>query len=88
MPLVSMGILIALVVVIIQFVNRGILKPLSLVEKATEKVAKESFTPILYDKEKQDEITRLIASFNKMVNELESRQEQLVQSRKLASGLL
>ena len=54
-------------------------------ENATEKVAKQSFTPISYDKDKQDEITRLIASFNKMATELESRQEQLIQSRKLAS---
>jgi two-component system NtrC family sensor kinase len=84
-PLACVGGLIVLVAVIFRFVNRGILKPLSMVEEATEKVAKESFTPIIYDKEKRDEITRLIASFNKMVEELGSRQEQLVQSRKLAS---
>ncbi len=84
-PLACMGALVILALVVFRFVNRGILKPLSLVEEATEKVARESFTPIIYDKEKQDEITRLIASFNKMVDELESRQEQLVQSRKLAS---
>ncbi len=84
-PLVSLAILVVLVIVIFRLVTTGILKPLSLVESATEKVAKNSFTPISYDKEKQDEITRLIASFNKMVDELESRQEQLIQSRKLAS---
>lgn len=84
-PLVCMVTLFILFLVIFRFVNRGILKPLSMVEKATEKVARDSFTPIIYDKEKEDEITRLIASFNKMVDELESRQEQLVQSRKLAS---
>ena len=84
-PLVCIVSLFILFLVIFRFVNSGILKPLSIVEKATEQVARESFTPITYDKEKQDEITRLIASFNKMVDELESRQEQLVQSRKLAS---
>lgn len=84
-PLASIGFLIVLVLVIFLLVTTGILKPLSLVENATEKVAKNSFTPISYDKDKQDEITRLIASFNKMVAELDSRQEQLVQSRKLAS---
>jgi two-component system NtrC family sensor kinase len=84
-PLASIGFLIVLVLVIFLFVTTGILKPLSLVENATEKVAKDSFTPISYDKNKQDEITHLIASFNKMVAELDSRQEQLVQSRKLAS---
>ena len=84
-PLASFLFLIVLIVVIFRFVTTGILKPLSLVEDATEKVAKESFSPILYDPDRQDEITRLIASFNKMVAELDSRQEQLVQSRKLAS---
>ena len=84
-PLLCMAALFILFLVIFRFVNSGILKPLSIVEKATEQVARESFSPITYDKEKQDEITRLIASFNKMVDELESRQEQLVQSRKLAS---
>ena len=84
-PLACIGVLIILTVVIFRFVNSGILKPLSIIERATENVAKESFAPIIYNKEKQDEITRLIASFNKMVDELESRQEQLIQSRKLAS---
>lgn len=84
-PLLSIGFLILLAVVVFRFLTRGILKPLSLVESATEKVARQAFTPIPYGKDKQDEITRLIASFNKMVAELDSRQEQLIQSRKLAS---
>jgi two-component system, NtrC family, sensor kinase len=84
-PLASIACLVLLVVIIFRFVTTGILKPLSLVESATEKVAKESFTPIAFDKDRKDEITRLIASFNRMVDELDSRQEQLVQSRKLAS---
>jgi two-component system NtrC family sensor kinase len=84
-PLISIASLLVLIIVIFRFVTTGILKPLSLVERATKKVAKDSFTPISYDKDKQDEITHLIASFNKMADELESRQEQLIQSRKLAS---
>ncbi len=84
-PLAVMGIFIVLILVIFRIVNRDILGPLKLVKIAIEEVAKETFTPIHYDTEKQDEITRLIASFNKMVDELESRQEQLLQSRKLAS---
>ncbi len=84
-PLASIASLLVLILVIFRFMTSGILKPLSLVKSATQKVAKDSFTPIAYDKSKQDEITLLIASFNKMVDELESRQEQLIQSRKLAS---
>ena len=84
-PLASIVFLIVLAFVISRFVTRGILKPLLLLESATEKVAREAFKPIPYEKERRDEITRLIASFNRMVAELDSRQEQLIQSRKLAS---
>jgi two-component system NtrC family sensor kinase len=84
-PLAIIGFLIVLAFVIFRFLTMEVLKPLLLLEDATEKVARESFRPIPYGKDKQDEIARLIASFNKMVVELDSRQEQLVQSRKLAS---
>ena len=84
-PLASMVAFVLLIIVVFQFVNRGILKPLSLLEHATEEVIKDTFTPISYPAEKKDEISRLIGAFNKMAQELESRQEQLLQSRKLAS---
>ena len=84
-PLASIVFLIVLAFVIFRFVTTGILKPLLLLESATEKVAREAFKPIPYEKDRKDEIASLIASFNKMVAELDSRQEQLVQSRKLAS---
>lgn len=84
-PLGSIAFLFALAFVIFRFLTTGILKPLLLLESATEKVAREAFRPIPYQKDRKDEITSLIASFNRMVAELDSRQEQLVQSRKLAS---
>ncbi len=84
-PLASIGFLLALAVAVFRFLTQSILKPLAMLEDATEKVAKESFTPIPYGRDNKDEIARLIHSFNKMVAEIDSRQEQLVQSRKLAS---
>ena len=84
-PLGSIAFLFVLAFVIFRFLTTGILKPLLLLESATEKVAREAFRPIPYQKDRKDEITSLIASFNRMVAELDSRQEQLVQSRKLAS---
>lgn len=85
MPLAFLGSFVVLIIVIFLLVNRGILRPLALVERATEAVAKEKFTPIAYGADRNDEISRLIAGFNKMAEELESRQEQLLQSRKMAS---
>ena len=84
-PLLSMSFFLVFVLLIFQFVNHGILRPLSLLEKATEEVAKDTFKPITYPGNGEDEISRLIAGFNRMAQELESRQEQLLQSRKLAS---
>jgi two-component system NtrC family sensor kinase len=84
-PFASLAGFIALIVLVFHLVNRGILRPLLLVRRATEQVAKDTFTPIQYQEEKKDEISRLIAAFNRMAQELESRQEQLLQSRKLAS---
>jgi len=84
-PFASLAAFIILIVVVFHLVNRGILRPLLLVRRATEQVARDSFVPIQYQEGKKDEISRLIAAFNRMAQELESRQEQLLQSRKLAS---
>ncbi|MBW2095449.1 MAG: HAMP domain-containing protein [Deltaproteobacteria bacterium] len=84
-PLGSLAAFVLLIIVVFQLVNRGILKCLSVVEQATKEVAKEKFTPILSYTDRKDEISRLIVAFNKMAQELESRQEQLLQSRKMAS---
>lgn len=85
-PLAFVGIFIGVVIVLFQFVNRGILKPLAVVQSATQQVAKGSFEPILSDKTKgRDEISALIEAFNKMADEIRSGQEQLLQSRKMAS---
>ena len=74
-----------LVGIVLHLLTQGILKPLSLVRKATDEVAKGTFKPIVFPENRRDEITLLIRAFNKMAEELHSRQEQLLQSRKLAS---
>jgi len=74
-----------LVGIVFHLLTHGILKPLSLVRKATDEVANGTFKPIVFPEGRRDEITMLIKAFNKMAEELHSRQEQLLQSRKLAS---
>ncbi len=71
--------------IVLHLLTQGILKPLSLVRKATNEVANGTFKPIIFPENRRDEITLLIKAFNKMAEELHSRQEQLLQSRKLAS---
>lgn len=64
---------------------RSLLERIAFIHEATKSVSKGSFQPIQYNKPEQDEITDLIHAFNKMASELDIRQEQLIQSRKLAS---
>jgi signal transduction histidine kinase len=56
-----------------------------LLKKATEEAAKGTFTPIVHSLEKETEVDRLIEAFNEMAKRLEAKQEQLLQSRKMAS---
>jgi two-component system NtrC family sensor kinase len=77
--------LVLLIALIFQLVVKNILKPLALIQHTTEDVAKGNYTPIPYEEGRRDEISELIAAFNKMAGEIESRQEEVVQSRKIAA---
>ena len=63
---------------------RSILSRLSTLKKATKDLAAGEFKPIPTLRE-PDEITNLILNFNQMVEALEEKQEQLIQSKKMAS---
>ncbi len=84
-PLAFLGSFVVFVVLIFKLVANGILKPLALLQQATEEAAKGTFTPIEYSSEKETEVDRLIGAFNEMAKRLEAKQEQLLQSRKMAS---
>ncbi len=85
MPLAYMGGFVILIILLFQSLARSILNRIAFVQKATEEVARGNFTPIANPARTRDEVTELIDAFNKMAAELESRWEQLVESRKLAS---
>ncbi len=84
-PLAFATSLVLLIALIFQLVVKNILKPLALIQQTTEDVAKGNYTPIPYEAGRKDEISELIAAFNKMAGEIESRQEEVVQSRKIAA---
>ena len=64
---------------------KSALKRIASLHDATQNVLKGSFHPIDFNNPEQDEITDLISAFNNMASELDNRQEQLIQSKKLAS---
>ncbi len=84
-PVVFLVSFIVFVVLILQLISKGILKPVALMQQATEEAARGTFKPIVYESEREDEVTHLIETFNEMAKQLETKQEQLLQSRKMAS---
>jgi signal transduction histidine kinase len=63
---------------------RSILNRLSSLKQATKSLAAGEFRPIPTS-DSLDEITKLILNFNQMGEALEKKQEQLIQSKKMAS---
>ena len=82
--LLSILVALLLVIIIIVFVTKKVIAPLKLVEDASRAIGQGKFTP-LQIANTHDEIQRVIMAFNSMVRELETRQNQLVQARKLSS---
>lgn len=85
LPLASLAVFLVLMVVVYRLVSRKMLVPLVEIRKTTERVAQGDFSPIEYECVGGDEICQLIHAFNSMAKELETNQEALVQSRKIAA---
>ena len=84
-PIVFSGIFLIIFMVILRIVRKDIFEPLSLLRGATENISSGIFEPIKYGGQKCDEVSLCLTAFNKMTHEIETRQAQLVQSRKMAS---
>ena len=65
-------------------VSRKILRPLRVIESTTRRIAQGDFKPLPV-LDTRDETQRVVEAFNRMVGELEKRQDQLVQGKKMAS---
>jgi len=76
---------IFLVLVVMNMAKEDVLKPLALLQTAAENASKGFFDPVGHVIRKKNEVSKCIAAFNKMVVEIDAGQEQLCQSRKLAS---
>jgi two-component system NtrC family sensor kinase len=84
----SMAVLIFLAGFLIFIVSRKIIRPLRIIERTTLRIAQGDFQPLPV-LDTRDETQRVVEGFNRMVGELEKRQDQLVQAKKLSSlGIL
>ncbi|MCU0589447.1 MAG: ATP-binding protein [Syntrophobacteraceae bacterium] len=82
--LASLGVSLVVGAFLIPIVARKIIKPLRVIEKTTLRIAQGDFRPLPV-MQTHDETQRVVEAFNRMTAELEKRQDQLLQSRKLAS---
>ncbi|MBI4644753.1 MAG: HAMP domain-containing histidine kinase [Deltaproteobacteria bacterium] len=65
-------------------VSRKIIRPLRVIEDTTLRIAQGNFRPLPV-LDTRDETQRVVEAFNRMVAELEKRQDQLVQAKKMSS---
>jgi two-component system NtrC family sensor kinase len=82
--LTSIGIFLILGGFLVFIVSRKILQPLKIIEKTTHRIAMGNFAPLPV-LDTRDETQRVVEAFNLMVQELEKRQDQLLQAKKLSS---
>ncbi|MEJ2429129.1 MAG: ATP-binding protein [Deltaproteobacteria bacterium] len=84
-PFLFLLIFLAVIILTFRIVVRDIFQPLQLIERTTQEIARGNFVAMDYKARSKDEIYDLVTAFNKMAREIDERQEELVQSRKIAA---
>ena len=85
LPFAFFVIFLFLMALVLWLISQGLLKPLDVVMETTRLVGRGDFRPINYDGVRLEEIAGLIEAFNRMAEELETNQEDLIQARKIAA---
>ncbi len=82
---VSMLLFVVLGIAVAAYLSRLLTRPLVQMQQAMEKIALGDFTPIPEGQTHSEEFLPLFRAFNRMIHELEERQEQLVHARKISA---
>lgn len=82
--LMSLAMIIFAGGLLLPVIFKKIIRPLRQIESTTHRIAQGDFRPIAVP-DTRDETQRVVEGFNRMICELEKRQEQLVQAKKLSS---
>ena len=85
LPLISLLFLVILLGFVIFFIGEKVIRPLARITRESEAVARGAFQRITPYGDDKNEIHHLVSAINRMMTELEKRQEQLIQSRKIVS---
>ncbi len=84
-PLVSLGVLLALIIYIVHFLGRAIMAPLKRFQNYTRRIAAGDFSPILPARRFRDEFSDLALALNRMLIELKTHEEKCIQAAKMAA---
>lgn len=80
----SMLVFLGFMAFFVFIVSRKIIRPLRVIESTTMRIADGNFRPLPV-LDTRDETQRVVEGFNRMVAELEKRQDQLLQAKKMSS---
>ena len=83
--LIALAVLLIGMIYMANFLTRHFLRRLDFLMGVTQRIGEGDFRPIMPVRKYKDEFTNLSLAMNHMMNELASRQEQLVQARKIAA---
>ncbi len=81
----ALVVILLLEIYIVTFIARQIFFPFNRFENYMRRIAAGDFSPVTPVKKYQDEFTDLAVAINRMLNEIQDRGNQLVQSRKMAA---
>ncbi len=85
LPIAFLAVFLLLIILVIRLVSQGLLRPLGALRSTIQRVAKGDYSPTPYEGLHNEEISGLIGAFNRMAQELETNQEDLLQARKIAA---
>jgi two-component system NtrC family sensor kinase len=83
--LISVVVFLAVGVLVAFYLARLLVRPMFQMQQAMGKIAHGDFTPIPETECRSEEFSTLFCAFNRMIDELQENQEQLLQSRKIAA---
>ncbi|GLI34427.1 sensor histidine kinase [Desulforhabdus amnigena] len=84
-PFAFLGVFVTLMLFIIKLISLGLLRPLKVMQGTIQRMARGDYSPIIYEGLHTDEMSGVIGAFNRMAQELEVNQEDLLQARKIAA---
>jgi len=85
LPLIALLMMAILSGFVVYFIGERVIRPLARITRESEAVARGAFQRITPYGDSKNEIHHLVLAINRMMGELEKRQEQLAQSRKMSS---